>query len=147
MCKQSADIEGTSRLFSLARMNALRTSLTTYASCCSMLANMYTFTQQPTARFTQASFESVGTADMRLFNCKIYANLSTQLQDIPYIEAKKRFTFWGFYAVQSGAGLTTIQGNLLSLLSECHIPEDSNVHALNYRSNCMGSQIFHNPRL
>jgi hypothetical protein len=71
VCKESADIEGTSRLFSLARMKALRTSLTTDDTCSTVLANMYIFTQEPTASFTQASFESVGTADMRLFNCKI----------------------------------------------------------------------------
>ena len=87
MCKESADIEGTGRLFSLARMNALRTSLTTDASCCTVLANICIFTQDPTARFTQASFLSVGTADMRPSTVKfmsIYRH--TQLQDVPYIE-------------------------------------------------------------
>jgi len=49
--------------------------------------------------------------------------------------------------MQSDASLTTLQGNVLFLLSECHIPEDSIAHALNYRPNCMGSQIFHNPKL
>jgi len=49
--------------------------------------------------------------------------------------------------MQFDAGLTTLQRNVLSLSSECYIPEDNIAHALNYRPNCMGSQIFHNPKL
>jgi hypothetical protein len=52
-----------------------------------VLASIYIFTQQPTARFTLASLDSVGTADMRLSIVKfisIYRH--TQLQDVPYIE-------------------------------------------------------------
>ena len=69
------------------------------------------------------------------------------LKSVVYKSSHKRFTFLGCYAMQFDAGLTTLQRNVLSLSSECYIPEDNIAHALNYRPNCMGSQIFHNPKL
>jgi len=134
-------------------MNALRTSLNDRlprAALCLPIFTLLRNTQLHAShwRLSTASVLLICVSSIVKF-ISIYRH--TQLQDVPCIEVislqdvyKRRLRFWD---VMSGAGLKMLRGNLLSLLSECHIPEDNNIHALNYRTKCTGSQIFHNPKL